>query len=171
MTPDTQANWPHPDNNPPRDLARKGELVARVRVDNVVFEVGSAISTVLAEDITGCFTAEWKTKPAPAVGDEFDIWRMGAGQVYAVGATGDRHQLSSMTSSTENRAGEPPFPPADADLIQAATREARSLGLRLEFRRTSVVVGTPRGDIEQHFLGDWRNTLREAGLPVAFPPR
>jgi hypothetical protein len=151
----------------PRDLARKGELVARVRVSEVVFEVGSTISTVLAEDVMATFTAQWKTRPAPSVGDEYDVWRMGAGEVYAVGQDGDRHQLSSMTSSGVPRDPRP-FGDPPADLVQAAHQEAEELGLRLEFRATGVTISTPRGDIQQHFIQSWRETLRAAGLPGTF---
>jgi len=151
----------------PRDLARKGELIARVRVTNVEFEVGSNVAHVLAEDVMACFTAQWRTRPPPSIGDEFDVWRLGAGEVYAVGGDGDRHQLSSMTSSGVPRDPRP-FGDPPPELVQAAAREARALGLRLEFRPTGVVVGTPRGDIEQHFIQTWVQTLRAAGLPAAF---
>lgn len=169
MTPDPQARWPHPGNAPtvPADLQRKGELIARVRVSEVVFEVGSQIATVLSEDVMATFTAQWKTKPAPTIGDEFDVWRMNAGEVYAVGPDGDRHQLSSMTSSGVPRDPRP-FGDPPADLVQAAHQEAADLGLRLQFRATGVTISTPRGDIEQHYIQSWRETLRAAGLPGDF---
>lgn len=151
----------------PADADRKGaDRVLTVFVERVVQEQGAALCEVFGETMTGEGVAAWRTRPVPELRARFDIWRYPSGEIYAVGADGDRHQVHEMTLGRDPRRGNDPvpFPPAPDELVQEATELAESLGLRLQFRRTCIVVHSARGAVKQPFIESWQNTLELVGL-------
>lgn len=146
-------------------IPREGELVAKVTVQQMQHDASTKLCTVTAQAADESVTVTWVTRPMPAIGQIFSIMRFGSGEVYAIGETGDRHQVSEIHRGMPGAAGaDPPFPPAPDDLVEEATRRAEELGLRLQFRRTGVVVHAARGAIKQPFIETWEHTLELVGL-------
>lgn len=175
MTPDSiklgpqpePAQWPHPGNAP--KPSRKGELILTVVVTSITLDDEALLAHVEATTVDGGGQAHWITRPAPGLGTPYWIFRFGNGEVCAVGADGDQHQLKDMSVGTPPTRQEPPFPPAPPYIVEEATRRAEELGLRLDFRRTGVMVTSARGEIEQPFIETWENTLVLVGLGTSWP--